>query len=1313
MPFEVVTRHPVVAATIPWRTEENGRVVHRLTIVAKATFELRPHDIAVMVDPYPLFRDVHYDDLPGCSLATASDFVPRKARPEVLFVGNAYAPYGEHVATRDVSLVVRTPLRSGKNERLVTLVEKHLRVTGERRRAAGGGVSEPQPFSRLPLRWELTVGGTSSAENPVGVGADASDPRLASVTYLDDVRRPAGLGPVARGWETRAERLRGLDAQLVVGEGAVIPALFDFGFYNAAPRDQQVDVLSGHEELVLVGLNLTLPEVRARLPGLTAKVKLEIATEKRDVPLVADTLVIVGDTLRVAVTYRGDLEVTEEIAAGLADCKLHVSLVPADVPSEIRRVDSFPSVAHAPRPTIALANAVLPRVEANFLKSTQRGSSVPAAPLVATVPASLKSTQRAMPGMEIPPTITPAQPDLAPAPTGPKLGFGKVTLQLSESSFPELPLVPARVERAWASPSPTSPVQFISPAQAMPSPRTDGAAMAPIAGPTPIAPAMLSPWQSADLAPDAPVDVAAERPIEALRRSAPGLTAFVPLSFLAPKIDEAATSVESGAQLGVLTPPPREEGPLPIVNDTTLIGLTLPFQIRPPHDARVVIVKATCDLIDGAAAKLADEQAFPCGDLHWDDDDQASLRYASDFVPYKPRADVTLVGEVRSGAERNVGFVALRVGDLRHRLAVFGARKWERFGASNAGSFDKIALRWENALGGPLSPDNPVGMGFKTGLRPPHLEHPDDILDGPSAVAFPACTAPMRAEWRPRSSKLGTYDAEWLRSSWPFFPEDFDWSHFNAAPPLLQTGYLEGDERWELSGVFEKPRSGTLPALRPRAFVLRTKEAGGELVEVMLRLDTVSFDSSAGKAGQVTLVYRGLLETRDDDASDLTLAFVTRDLPEHKPMTAAEARRKLHATLVARGLVAPDAPVVLESANQASEPEMSLADVYARLGQKLSAAEAARREAPAPSPKTSASLPAPQIPQGVNPVVPQRVTPASAPRGVTQPEMIARWKRTDAVVAPVMLTPGEVPAAPEATVLERILAEGPLAGRDLGSIDLSGADLTGHDLTRTLLVGAKLVGTNLSDTKLVGAQLVGADLSDAILLDADLTEADLTGATLDRAAFTRAKLDRAAFDGVKATGTRFADVTGEHASFVAAILLGAIFDGAKLGALELTKAEIEGVSFRDAELPNLRLYDVKGLDVVFERAKLDKARADGASLPRVSFKDASLEGSIWERAVLEGALFEGAKAKGTLFVRAMLDGAVFRKAEVTGATFRKASLRGANALKANFMRSSFEGADLEGADFRGANLYQAETWRAKTKGARWELAIVAGTKMAT
>lgn len=671
---------------------------------------------------------------------------------------------------------------------------------------------------------------------------------------------------------------------------------------------------------------------------------------------------------------------------------------------------------------------------------------------------------------------------------------------------------------------------------------------------------------------------------------------------------------------------------------------------------------------------------------------------------------MTLVGEVRSGAERNVGFVALRVGDLRHRLAVFGDRKWERFGASNAGSFDKIALRWENALGGPLSPDNPVGMGFKTGLRAPHLENPDDLLDGPSAVAFPACTAPMRAEWRPRSSKLGTYDAKWLRSCWPYFPEDFDWSHFNAAPPLLQTGYFDGNERWELSGVFEKPRGGHLPDLRPRAFVLRTKEAGGELVEVMLRLDTISFDASAGKAGQVTLVYRGLVETKDDDASDFSLAFVTRDAPGRKPMTTAEARRKLHATLVARGLVAPDAPVTTEAANQAEGPELSLADVYARLGAQLASAEAARREPPAPLPSPSSGEPT--IPQGVNPVIPQGVKKPAVPRGVAEPEMIARWKRTDAVVVPV-LAPMPEPAAPEPTVLERILAEGPLAGRDLGNVDLSGADLSGHDLTGTLLVGAKLVGTNLSDACLVRAQLVGADLTEASLLDADLTEADLTAATLDRAVFTRAKLDRTSLDGVKANGTRFADVTGDHTSFVAAALLGAIFDGAKLSALELTKAELEGVSFRDAELGDLRLYDAKGLDVVFDRAKLEKARADGASLPRVSFKEASLEGSIWERAVLEGALFEGAKAKGTLFVRAVLDGAIFRKAEVPGASFRKASMRGANALKANFMRSTFEAADLEGADFRGANLYQAETWRAKTSGTRWDLALLGGTKLAT
>ncbi len=36
--------------------------------------------------------------------------------------------------------------------------------------------------------------------------------------------------------------------------------------------------------------------------------------------------------------------------------------------------------------------------------------------------------------------------------------------------------------------------------------------------------------------------------------------------------------------------------------------------------------------------------------------------------------------------------------------------------------------------------------------------------------------------WTQRYSKIGNYKGNYLKERWPWFPKDFDWGYFNAAP---------------------------------------------------------------------------------------------------------------------------------------------------------------------------------------------------------------------------------------------------------------------------------------------------------------------------------------------------------------------------------------------------------------------------------------------------------------------------------------------------------------------------------------------------
>ena len=76
-------------------------------------------------------------------------------------------------------------------------------------------------------------------------------------------------------------------------------------------------------------------------------------------------------------------------------------------------------------------------------------------------------------------------------------------------------------------------------------------------------------------------------------------------------------------------------------------------------------------------------------------------------------------------------------------------------------------------------------------------------------------------EWKDRRAKMGSYGRRWLKTRWPYYPDDFDWSFYQAAPAAQQLGLpLRGDEPFEAAGVHPEHRElkGSLPGERPRCF---------------------------------------------------------------------------------------------------------------------------------------------------------------------------------------------------------------------------------------------------------------------------------------------------------------------------------------------------------------------------------------------------------------------------------------------------------------------------------------------------------------
>ncbi len=780
----------------------------------------------------------------------------------------------------------------------------------------------------------------------------------------------------------------------------------------------------------------------------------------------------------------------------------------------------------------------------------------------------------------------------------------------------------------------------------------------------------------------------------------------------------AGAAPPTGGGPPTIEPPRRRGAAIPIVNRTPLKVATLPWQVRPPQDSLTVLVKGTFDLVADAPATIREEALDPTGDLYVDDDETKSLRYASDFAVFKPKADVTLTGHAHApkgsspAAQVSFAFGAKGRG-FRRAISVFGDRRWQKAVVAVAPTepepFASMPLTYERAFGGPRYDRNPAGVGHRGAAgddgiaRLPNLEDPAHLVRGPGDTPAPACFAPIAILWKERYARMGTYDRRWLEQRWPYFPEDFDWAFFQAAPAAQQLDYLTGDEPYELRGLHPQHPllAGTLPGKRVRCFAHHTPEGGGGFREIVLRLDTAAFDADALA---VNLVWRGVYDVGDEEAPEINAIFVTIEDLAAPPITLEEARDRYLAAVV------PVEPV--EESPQAETAPRNDAGPAAEADPEIAALDAmlaAREKAIADELRAAG--------------VPERAGPADPPPA-PDPEAIAATLRAggaseedvaavlDALKPEPPGAPAEPPVDVRAAVVDRLAAGRPLDALELTGADLSDLDFGGRSLQGTDLRGARLCRCSFAGSDLGGALLGGADLTGARLDGAQLAGADLTGAVLERASLEGAALAGCDLSGVRAPRSVFRGAKGAGATFVEGSYEGATFDGADLPAADFSRATIEGASFKGARLPEVRLYDVKGTLVVFDDAKMTGARAEGASLSRSSLKAVDAEGSVWEGACLAESTFHGANLKGASLARSKCKAAVFATADLTEARMRRGDFTGASFVKANLMTANLERAVLASADLRGANLHAAETWRATLDGAKLDLAIVTQSKLA-
>ena len=519
-----------------------------------------------------------------------------------------------------------------------------------------------------------------------------------------------------------------------------------------------------------------------------------------------------------------------------------------------------------------------------------------------------------------------------------------------------------------------------------------------------------------------------------------------------------------------------------------------------------------------------------------------------------------------------------------------------------------MVLRYENSFGGPGDNRNPAGKGFAKiklangqSVWPlPNIEDIKNLIDSPNSRPEPAGFGPLGAMWNARYKKLGTYNDDWLQTRWPWYPIDFDWSYFNAAPFDMQVeGYLNGDESLYFENLNpECPIcESRLPGISPRLFVNKKGEKIHEesnFIEVPVNLDTLWVDM---EAMTLVLVWRGVTEILSEDYEELAHALIiSEDI--HDQASSKASYYDLFLRLISEEELFGDQPP-----DEVEVKALRLTEIDAEIE------------------KAEADLRTSLIEAGIDPN-----------REIPEPT------EADKEISAKMLEELGIEFAQPAalinreTVKERIAAGEELTKEDLRGIDLSGLDLSGGVFRAAILSAISLESAILTGADLSGADLSGSNLTSANLRAANLTDADLTGANLSKANLSEAILDDAVLDGANFHQARMENVSANHTSFLEANLSHALLAQSKCRAADFFKARFFEADCQGAHFADAGFEQATGIGINFTNADLSGCRASGGTdFSKGIFRNINALYSIWEKAVLDEADFSFASLEGANF----------------------------------------------------------------------------------
>ncbi|MEJ2040140.1 MAG: DUF2169 domain-containing protein, partial [Desulfosarcinaceae bacterium] len=710
-----------------------------------------------------------------------------------------------------------------------------------------------------------------------------------------------------------------------------------------------------------------------------------------------------------------------------------------------------------------------------------------------------------------------------------------------------------------------------------------------------------------------------------------------------------------------------------LVNETPFTYAPFMGRVVYPKDTLTIIVKGTFRLKpDGAAEILPEgEQLPPTGDQYYDDDPHSSVRYESDFIHFKPGADICVVGHchVPGATPRPVCKVSFSAGPVSKSLMVFGKRLWKQTllgtkTVSDPEPFQSMALRYENSYGGPEYSRNPVGKG----IRPKNNGDGDIPCEVPNLKVFddgnlktmqegtPAGFGPLGRTWPQRMAYAGTYGRKWEKERWPWLPEDFNWRYFNAAPANQQVkGFLKGDEPLHFENMHPEHSefASCLPGVRVRCFLSENKQDKRCFREVNTHLDTLWADMD----NQIlVLVWRGMATVETKACENIEHLYIVQEAAGEKPRPLEEYEQRFNERIMVPGSqkIEPEMEPGAASDPQPTDaaPQPAEDDGLDTMVKKAMTQAHADLGKTSLDPRLAASLRGETDPERFLEKLLQALDtdPAGVAgiRAAAMKKQMAALKRYRPQVERLMAEVGldvsdldKIAAlvgelnekeSPHPAADPKILAEAARSGAGTEGMDMSGSDFSHMSLEGADFKGAQLAGANFLQARLAGADFSQADLAGAVFIGADLSGAVFTGADMSRACFSGAMLQRGDFTDALASG---ADLTESDLS--EAILRRTQLEGANLANARMCGADLEGADMSSADMSHADLSGSGLAYAVLEGADLTGADLTGARGSFASLADCDVTEADFTDANMEDCVFSGCRCDRANFAAAVLN----------------------------------------------------------------------------